>query len=536
MHLQITLTTMSKLDNLLTTFTITTGSLSLIGSSLLICTILRSKKKLSVPYRRLIFGTSFYDVFQSLGLTTSIFLSPRGTATWARGNTTTCDIQGFFTTIGAIGVPIYLCSLCIYYFCIIRLNMRKATFRKIEPYLHAVPISYSFFCGIFAFANQYFNNAGSVCYVAPKPITCEIFPDQECARGEGASRFRLLFLTYPSMVILVIVCIIMGIITLYAKKMEKLRSRYSFSRTFAQDELPARNTFESLWFKIRDMFLCLRSPSQKRGSRENVSGGTTDDLSLSTHSVTNRRRKSQNTNDRMSEINKQALLYVGSYILSYGFVWGQSLYSLASKKPPLLWLRLLSSIFFPLQGFINIFIYCRPHIVSLRTYFPDKYTWFQAFVVVLKSGGDDPLSAQQRRPTPVNRLQQSTQNRNSQSCRSLSEMDSDSSCGASVALSSEKKSSTILPMDIENQSHSANNVDLNSADDIPEALEEMVHNAEKTLETSIEEFRKLAEEDKNPKNEPEDDIEGTISGSFTDSPANAENVPIGDESGVNKAT
>lgn len=515
-----------------------TGSLSLVGSSLLILMILRSKKKLSVPYRRLIFGTSVYDVFQSIGLTTSVFLSPEGTDSrgWAVGTTTTCDIQGLLTTLGAIGVPIYLCSLCIYYFCIIRLNMKKSTFKEIEPFLHVVPILYSMFCGIFALSNQYFNNAGSVCYVAPKPITCEIFPDQECDRGEGASRFRLLFLTYPSMVILVIVCIIMGVITCYAKNMEKRRSKYSFTNTQRSsvsqssiytehypDLSSPRNGTKSSASKIVNAICFWRAQSSPRNNgidspANGVNQTASAALSVSVHGSsigpTSRRRSKQRSKDRLGEITKQALLYIGSYILSYGFVWAMSLHSLATKKPPLIWLRALSSIFFPLQGFINIFIYCRPHIVSLRALFPDEYTWFQAFVIVLKSGGDDPISAQNRRSPSVQRFY-STRNSNEMTSRAASdkdmmEMDSDSSSNfsfAAVTDTSEKKSNTTLPTlpgDIENQSScSKNGLVVNSdvddadlVDDIPESLENIVHSAEKMLDDTLGEFMDLADERK----------------------------------------
>ena len=477
---------MSALQNFLIISAIVTGSLSLIGSSLLICTILRSKKKLSLPYRRLIFATSLYDVFQSWGLTTSVFLSPKGTKQWARGNTTTCDIQGFFTTIGAIGVPIYLCSLCIYYFCIIRLNMKKITFRKIEPFLHAVPIVYSFFCGIFALSKHYFNNAGSVCYVAPSPITCEMLDDQECTRGEGASRFRLLFLTYPSMVIFVIVCIMMAIITLYAKKMENIRNRYSFSRFFTRenmDELTTNNASSSNCFhKIRNAFQSLRSSERRPANEENEtercpdgtfssdpsnnlsSNNVSNNVSSPKQFVSNRRRSSlatnnprtsqNNTNNRMEEIKKQALLYVLSYILSYGFVWGQSIYSIATKKPPLAWLRVLSATFFPLQGFMNIFIYCRPHIVSLRAHSPDEYTWFQAFVAVLKSGGDDPVDAQGRRLLRNNSGQKSLEAmRNAtKAVSTISKSTSNSSLSKSIP--------TTLPVDVENQNNVSNTNDI----------------------------------------------------------------------------
>lgn len=411
--------------------------------------------------------------------------------------------------------------------------MKKSTFKEIEPFLHAVPILYSMFCGIFALSNQYFNNAGSVCYVAPKPITCEIFPDEECSRGEGASRFRLLFLTYPSMVILVIVCIIMGVITYYAKKMEKRLSKYSFTNTqrfrgstssfHNAEQYPdlssPRNEPESAAAKIMNAISFWR-PHSPRNNGNNMSADVDNNdspmaLDVSVHSTSNHqgRRRNNRSKDRMGEINKQALLYIGSYILSYGFVWAMSLHSLATKKPPLTWLRVLSSIFFPLQGFINIFIYCRPHIVSLRALFPEEYTWLQAFVVVLKSGGDDPLSAQERRSSTVSRFH-STRNFNSTTSRvvsdkSLMEMGSDSSNYNSVEAAAKtlgKKSSTTLPtVDVENQSvESKNDVvydndqndddDDDLVDDIPVSLENIVHDAEKILDDTLEEFMDLADE------------------------------------------
>ena len=419
-------------------FSITTGTLSLIGSCLLICTILRSKKKLTLPYRRIIFGTSIYDVFQSLGMSTSVFLSPKEIEPpiqFAIGTATTCDIQGFFTTIGAIGVPIYLCSLCIYYFCIIRLNMRDHTFKKIEPFFHAVPILYSLIVGAYAFSKQYFNNAGSVCYVAPSPITCKILPSVECNRGEGATDFRKMFLTVPSMIIFIIVCSTMAIISYSVVKQERRQSPYSFHRPSSEASISENipegerdspsgvlylwKILQSVGSRVTDVLFCTSSSERNHNDIDDNTTPEEKDCSsqpsgksmaaASTTSVSNQRRSSstshpttvtisstRSSRSRTREIMTQALLYVGCYILSYGFVWASTIYQLATKLPPPTVLLVFSSIFFPLQGFLNVFIYCRPHIISLRRSCPGEYSWFQAFLRVLKSGGDDPLTRQER--------------------------------------------------------------------------------------------------------------------------------------------
>eukprot|EP00557_Chaetoceros_sp_GSL56_P003785 CAMPEP_0176497596 /NCGR_PEP_ID=MMETSP0200_2-20121128/11811_1 /TAXON_ID=947934 /ORGANISM="Chaetoceros sp., Strain GSL56" /LENGTH=150 /DNA_ID=CAMNT_0017895625 /DNA_START=1011 /DNA_END=1463 /DNA_ORIENTATION=- len=47
------------------------------------------------------------------------------------------------------------------------------------------------------------------------------------------------------------------------------------------------------------------------------------------------------------------------------------------------------SIFFPLGGFFNIAIYCRPKVVALRTTESD-ISWMKAYIVVILGGGEIP--------------------------------------------------------------------------------------------------------------------------------------------------
>eukprot|EP00536_Pseudo-nitzschia_multiseries_P002175 jgi/Psemu1/5036/gm1.5036_g len=376
----------------------------------------------------------------------------------AFGNTTTCDIQGFFTTIGAIGVPIYLCSLSIFYFCIIRLNLRDHSLKKIEPFLHAAPILYSLFCGTVGLTKQYFNNAGSVCYVAPSPTTCEMLPDVECNRGEGASGFRRRVYLFPRQPV-----------------DELVETNYSV----------VWNKLQSFGSKVMDVLFCMSSSEKandddddddnNKPSGENECPSQPKTQLANTRSVSNRRRSShsshlsrrrsssQRERHRSRQTTTQAMLYVGSYVLSYGFVWAQTIYIIATNMQPPKVLMLLSSIFFPLQGFINVFIYCRPHIVSLRRSFPDEYSWFQAFVRVLNSGGDDPLTTQERRM--IRRLssnrtvsQQSTAPRRSSGFLSGRDYSDAGSSEESLALSiaktelCERRLSVTSRTDVEDQS------------------------------------------------------------------------------------
>lgn len=146
------------------------GLLSLIGSTSLIITILLSKKRLSVPYRRIIFGVSVFDILQSTGFVAAVFPQPKDSFSWSIGNSTTCDIQGFIFNTGATGVQWYLCSLCTYYFCIIRLNVKSHVFRRIEPFLHVIPVLYSVSISSYAVAKQYMNVMGTICTIHASPL------------------------------------------------------------------------------------------------------------------------------------------------------------------------------------------------------------------------------------------------------------------------------------------------------------------------------------------------------------------------------
>ncbi len=45
-------------------------------------------------------------------------------------------------------------------------------------------------------------------------------------------------------------------------------------------------------------------------------------------------------------------------------------------------------IFTPMQGILNIFVYCRPHVKALRKRHP-QYSYLKALWLVLKTGGDN---------------------------------------------------------------------------------------------------------------------------------------------------
>ena len=67
----------------------------------------------------------------------------------------------------------------------------------------------------------------------------------------------------------------------------------------------------------------------------------------------------------------QGTLYVLAFFIAYGPQMVIRMLSLAysydrSNEPEIYWLLLLNSICYPLQGFLNMFVYSRPNYIRLR--------------------------------------------------------------------------------------------------------------------------------------------------------------------------
>ena len=95
------------------------------------------------------------------------------------------------------------------------------------------------------------------------------------------------------------------------------------------------------------------------------------------------------------EVVVQALFYMGCFFITYIFGLISRIIQVQGSPVPYT-LILLGRFFLPLQGFLNIIVYTRPHIVSLRRNNPE-YSWFKAFAIVFRAGGDNDSVGQHRR-------------------------------------------------------------------------------------------------------------------------------------------
>ena len=354
--------------------------------------ILKSRKKLSTPYRRLIFCLSWFDMCYSLGSMLSFLPAPAAEHKWGSiGNRRTCSAQGFIIFLGVTGGPLYNLGLCIFYLSVVVFSITTRKFvMYVEPLLHIFPIPYSFTIGIFLWVKGYYN-AGpdySVCWVSPYPTQCLTDSTVPCERGEKAVTYRWLFIAYPITFVFLVIITTMSLIIWRVWKQEKSVESYRFKQLAMRRSLRESN----FAFPSDSTFQQEEEDSRRQNNRQSIF-------------PFRRSRKFSGTGRRLSLMikqskkNKEVMLQAFCYVLCYVVTWilpytNQTMEGMKMKVPYAL--RLTSRFINPGQGILNILVYTRPHVNSLRRAYPE-YSWLKAFTIVVKSGGDNDGIVRKRR-------------------------------------------------------------------------------------------------------------------------------------------
>jgi G protein-coupled glucose receptor regulating Gpa2 len=144
------------------------GSLSVLFCALIIFTVARDKNRRSKTYHRLLVGISIVDMSSGFWLALSTWPIPKeSTVLWASGNDRTCTLQGFFTNFG-ITSSFYNTSLSLYFLLVIRYGWKESQIKKIEPFLHVIPLLWGFGTSFAGLGLGIFGNANLWCWIQRK--------------------------------------------------------------------------------------------------------------------------------------------------------------------------------------------------------------------------------------------------------------------------------------------------------------------------------------------------------------------------------
>jgi len=207
-----------------------TGTLSALGSLLIILEVLRNKSNRSTPYHRILLFMSICDLNSSLWYACSTLPVPAESGLWgAKGNELTCNIQGWALQFG-IAIPMYSTALTVYYMLTIRYNWKGRKIRRAEKFLHFIPLSFASITSFSAIPLKLYNNSNLWCWIAPAPASClGSFLNNginDCERGNNAWIYRWAFFYAPLWCTVVVSIIIMFLIILYVGKTENKMKKY----------------------------------------------------------------------------------------------------------------------------------------------------------------------------------------------------------------------------------------------------------------------------------------------------------------------
>lgn len=276
-----------------------TAPLSIMGSSLIIADILRSRNKRQRTYPRLMLGMSCFDVVVSSSYFMSTWPIPSWSSTpYSVGTVGSCSTQGFFNQL-VIATPLYNLCLAIYYLLVVAFKWSERRIKNIEFMMHGAVLSFSFCTAIAGIPLNLYNDAITWCWIESVPRGCAM-AGTECIRGSDALTYQWAFIYGPLWSAFVVIAVSMSYLYYFVRREEQASARW-------------------------------RRPDGKQSLANQVFW--------------------------------QGFFYCFSFYLTWVFpTIAKTMPALGTEVP--FAIALLQTIFLPLQGLLNSFVYIRPRFIN----------------------------------------------------------------------------------------------------------------------------------------------------------------------------
>jgi hypothetical protein len=331
-------------------------------------------------------------------------------AFWARGNITTCDVNGFMFSVGFTAVPMYVLALGVYYLCKLKRRMPDRDFTvKIEVWIHSFIILWHLATNISFAVTQHFNPGrdGSMCFVNRYPPKCDAVSEVgECERGKYAGILSTIFLLGPCASCFLGICYCMGRLVQHAFYLLILSpSRRDESLQAEVGELGEHHSVQDIHEELEELGDAAEVYQESKlhdivatedaGGSKDSSIVSKDDCNSDTRRREIDARKRAITLQELSilyrkEMVTNAILFIGVFFIVYLVPLLLWVHNITNSNVSLNML-ILSSVLYPLGGFFNILVHTRSNIAALRRRDKDqKMCWLYAFFAVLLAGGDTP--------------------------------------------------------------------------------------------------------------------------------------------------
>ena len=394
--------------SLIVSSTISAG-LSVVGSSFILCWLLKTKKRASV-YRRIMLGMSMIEVVTSFFIMIQPYLIPAdGGRLWAHGNQQTCSMFGFFFQIGT-AVPLYNVSLNTYFLLTVAYGMSEAKFAKqIEPAMHAIPILYPLLTACIGAGIHLYSELelGIYCWIGEYPKDCDTDPDVDCSSTIIAWIWGGIPFVGSFLFLVISNTIIYCKVRATTRKTKRYRSNNHVPPTNSCDSSMESQpeATDGVFNRVKVYFdrgkenavrATVTPPNPTSAAiREQDVADIAQGLGFGTSMFQSqtkptpppafwfwfqRRESIRREDPKLKAVAMQATLYVAACCNTV--IWMAILRTFESNgvhredESDVYWLSLLTCITFPLNGFWNMFIFIRPRYLRLRQRKPPMSRWW----------------------------------------------------------------------------------------------------------------------------------------------------------------
>jgi hypothetical protein len=239
---------------------VTSGSLSLVGSVLLLVSLWRMKRAESEVasvrrsrrstspshvYLRIMVAMSGYDIlYAAFGCVFGTFLSPVNMdLSEGRGTRFSCSLGGFLVQLG-FGSFAYGAWLNVYYLLTIRYNIREEVLVKyFEPVAHASVFLFYFGTALIAATIGLMNPTGGPnCWIAGFPVGCGYFEFYPCTRGARFREAVLLMIVIPAQVCVAIILTSLSLIVHAVWRQRAIALQQERSVIYSESQVMSRSS------------------------------------------------------------------------------------------------------------------------------------------------------------------------------------------------------------------------------------------------------------------------------------------------------
>jgi hypothetical protein len=380
-------------------------------------------------YLRIMVAMSLYDALYSIfSSLTGTSLHPKSMGVvGARGTVESCSMQGFFVQWG-FGSFAYGAGLSLYYVMAIRYNVSDDILAKyLEPLIHGTIFVFFFGSAVVGVSLGLFNSNTAICWISEYPYGCNLVEGLPCLRAPNPRLAILLMVTLPSCISVLVILISLGLV---AQAVWQQRARMREHRL----RLANYERASVLYFGNRSNSSIEASTpitNTRPASTQLEAVIEADDSSpslKSKDSATNITQKPPRRNGKLNsssaitlerhadQVVIQCFLYCLTFLNSIGWVnvvyglvitgqlsrvvsdlywvslrivcvdWSSSASPHVSVLLCSVQVMVVTSIFWPLQGFCNFVIFIRPRYAGARTKHPERSRLWVFYKVIWNPG------------------------------------------------------------------------------------------------------------------------------------------------------